>query len=338
MSALFPHPLLVCDIGGTNVRIGLVRTLGGPIERLDPQLTAHFPSFELMLAHVLQACSLSPRSLLMSAAGPLHNRKISLTNAPWILDGPSIAKTFGLAQGLLLNDFESLAFSLPSLGPDQTRTFGDDPPSREGPQLILGPGTGLGLSLLIQTRDGYSALPSEAGHIGLGPMSEEDFSIWPFIERPLGRVSAETLLSGPGLTRLHQARLKSLGHMNTEALSAQQISHEARLNPDSEAAKSLRYFWRLIAQFTGDMAICFAASGGVTLAGGVLPKIQSFIDPHSFRRIFMAKPPMQSFLEKLPIRMIVDDSAALSGLVSIATTPDQFTIDYSKRLCVDASP
>lgn len=331
ISALFPHPLLVCDIGGTNVRLGLVRSPVADLELLDPVLTGQAATFEQALQPILAKHALRPRSMLISAAGPVHNRRLSLTNANWILDGPSIAQSFGLTQGLLLNDFEALALSLPSLRKDQTRFIGQAFESQNGSQLILGPGTGLGLSLLVQTRDGYQALPSEAGHMDFGPVSAEDFALWPHIERVHRRISAETLLSGPGLSRLHQARLTNLGKAQSEPLSAQNISAEALRNPQGEAAKTLRLFWQFMARFAGDMAICFAATGGVTLAGGILPKIHAFADANLFREIFSAKAPMQTLLEAMPIRLLIDDRAVLTGLASIAAHPERFALDYKQR-------
>jgi glucokinase len=337
MSALFPTPILVCDIGGTNVRMGLIRYSGAPLELLDRHRTEDSASFQDMLNQVLETYSIHPLSLLISAAGPLHHRTLSLTNASWTLDGPKIAGQFGLSQGLLLNDFEALALSLPSLGQDQTQPFGAPQLAiPNGPQLILGPGTGLGVSLLLQTSGGYQALPSEAGHMDFGPVTPEDFTLWPLIEKLHGRVSAESLLSGPGLSRLHQARLNSLGQFPSEVLPAAQISEAALRDPQSEAANSLRVFWRLIAQFAGDMAICFAATGGVTLAGGILPKILPFADPAAFRSTFSAKAPMQSLLEKMPIRLIMDDQAVIRGLADIARHPERFAIDYAQRLWINA--
>ena len=39
----FPFPLLVCDVGGTNVRSSLVAAPGGPLEALPARHTEDFP-------------------------------------------------------------------------------------------------------------------------------------------------------------------------------------------------------------------------------------------------------------------------------------------------------
>ena len=56
-----------------------------------------------------------PRSAIACGAGPVVGRTLKLTNAPWVMDGPETARRTGLSQGLLLNDFEAQALSLPTI-------------------------------------------------------------------------------------------------------------------------------------------------------------------------------------------------------------------------------
>ena len=65
-----------------------------------------------------------PRSVIACGAGPVVERKLKLTNAPWVMDGPETAAALGLAQGLLLNDFEAQALSLPAIPHGWTRRIG----------------------------------------------------------------------------------------------------------------------------------------------------------------------------------------------------------------------
>ncbi|WP_239507910.1 glucokinase, partial [Proteus mirabilis] len=74
--------------------------------------------------------------MIVCAAGPLHGRSVQLTNAAWSLDGPAVAEALGLEQGLLLQDFEALALSIPSFDADHLRLIG--PPF--GPSLGQPPG------------------------------------------------------------------------------------------------------------------------------------------------------------------------------------------------------
>ena len=65
-----------------------------------------------------------PRSTIACGAGPVVGRTLKLTNAPWVMDGPETARRAGLSQGLLLNDFEAQALSLPAIPEDWARRIG----------------------------------------------------------------------------------------------------------------------------------------------------------------------------------------------------------------------
>ena len=119
---------------------------------------------------------------------------------PGVIDGPDVAGKLGLGQGLLLNDFEAQALSLPTIPEGWARqhrpaaSFGAG-----GPQVILGPGTGLGVAALIEADGRHTPVASEACHIGFGPATDEEWAIWPHLERAHGRITTESVISGAGL-------------------------------------------------------------------------------------------------------------------------------------------
>ena len=165
----FPYPVILCDIGGTNVRIARVGAPASPLELLGHLETAAFAGLAEAIEAVLQNHAIAPLSVIACAAGPVSGRHLQLTNAPWHIDGPAVADRLGLAQGLLLNDFEAQALALPAL-PDAWLTPIGPPAQRTaGVRVILGPGTGLGVAALLETDGRFAALASEAAHIGFGP-------------------------------------------------------------------------------------------------------------------------------------------------------------------------
>ena len=83
----FPYPLLVADIGGTNVRMALADAPDAPLADLPSQLTASHAG----LAEAVAATGARPRSILACAAGPVVGRTVKLTNANWTIDGPAVA-------------------------------------------------------------------------------------------------------------------------------------------------------------------------------------------------------------------------------------------------------
>ena len=326
----FPFPVLVCDVGGTNVRFSMSAAPGAPLGASVHRQTRDFPG----LAEAIEASVVElggrPRSVIACAAGPVVGRRLKLTNAPWLMDGPEVARRLGLAQGLLLNDFEAQALSLPTVPENWERRIGPLAFGARGPQVILGPGTGLGVGALVEVQGRHTPLASEASHIGFGPATEEEWAIWPHLERAHGRVTSESVISGPGLPRVHRARMAALG-ATAPMLDSPALVAAALADRQGEEARSLEMFWRIVGRFAGDMAITFVAFGGVTLSGGVLPRLIDFLDEAQFRRAFEAKAPVDGVARRIPTRLVTHADSVLVGMAAIAAAPTNYALDYAER-------
>lgn len=326
----FPFPLLVCDIGGTNARFAFAAAPGARLEAGPHLKTKDFFGLGEALAAVFASCATKPRSLIACAAGPVSGRAVKMTNADWLIEGGAVAAKAGLEQGLLLNDFEAQAFSLPVLEAGSVTPIGAFE-RRPGVELILGLGTGLGAAALIEVSGRHLVLPSEAGHMDFGPVGPEETAIWRHLGTgALGRVCAETVLSGAGLLRLHLARCAAMGQ-TTDLSSEIALIEQAHADPLSEAAQTLRQCWTLTARFAGDLTLAFLAKGGVTFAGGILPRILDFCDLESFRAAFEDKPPYGEMMRAIGTRLILSEDAVLSGMAAIAAAPQNYAIDYGTR-------
>ena len=325
----FPFPVLVCDIGGTNVRIARIDAPDAALSDPVHLKTGDYPGLAQAIL-VSETGKPRPQSVIACGAGPVAGRNLQLTNAPWLIDGPAIAAELGLAQGLLLNDFEAQALALPAIPPPWLHRIGPPLPPGQGPRVILGPGTGLGIGALIEVGGRYVALASEACHLGFGPVHADEWQIFPHLEQVHGRITAEAVLSGRGLARLHRARLASLG-LPMPICTGAQVGERACADPGSEEATTVRLFWRLIACFAGDMAIAFLATGGVYLAGGILPRLVSLLDPLAFRTAFEAKAPLQALAASIPVHLVTAPDAVLAGMAAIAKHPERYELDFSAR-------
>jgi glucokinase len=326
----FPFPALVADIGGTNVRFALKTepdaALGAPVHLK----TWDYPGLAEAIEAAIADLAAKPRSVIACGAGPVVDRTLKLTNAPWRIEGPEVARRLGLGQGLLLNDFEAQALSLPSIPPDGARQIGPLGFGAAGPQAILGPGTGLGVGALFEASGRHTPLASELCHIGFGPESDEECAIWPHLERAHGRITTESVISGPGLVRVHSARLAAAGLPASDA-DGPAIVDAALSNRAGPEAQSLELFWRIVGRLAGDVAISFVAFGGVTLAGGVLPRILDFLDEAAFRRAFEAKAPVDGLARRIPTRLVIRSDTVLLGMAAIAARPESYAVDYSAR-------
>ena len=325
----FPHPLLVCDVGGTNVRVGLTETPGANVLRVGNAPTASHSSFLATIKVMQERAKVRARSLLISAAGPIDGSTMRMTNADWTIDGKQVADALHLDQGLLLNDFEAQAVALPHLPAAWTRQIGHGEPTPNAPQLVLGPGTGLGAAALLRAGKTWLPVTTEAGHMCFGPSDPLEESLWPHLERVEGRVTFESVLSGPGLARLYGALRKARG-LRELPRAAPEIEAAAK-GGEEVADETLRLFWRLAARCAGDLALAFLARGGITLGGGVLPRLVDWLDVHDFRRAFESKAPMCDLARAMPVRLLMETDAALAGLAALGAEPHTYAIDYAGR-------
>ena len=195
---VFPFPVFVVDVGGTNARFAAQASPEASLGEAIHLKTHDYPGLVEAAEAAIGALHARPRSVVVCGAGPVDGRRLKLTNAPWVIDGPETARRLGLAQGLLLNDFEAQALSLPAIPQGWARQIGPARFGPRGPQVILGPGTGLGIGALVEAAGRHTPLASEACHIDFGPVGEEESALWPFLERVHGRVTTESVLAGPG--------------------------------------------------------------------------------------------------------------------------------------------
>jgi glucokinase len=327
----FPFPIVLCDVGGTNARFALKMSPDSPLLPGLARKTSSHASFEAALAAAFEGFGVKPRSLIACAAGPVEGRSVKLTNAAWTIDGAAVATKLKLDQGLLLNDFEAQALTLPVLEPGWTTPIGAPIEPQPGVKLVIGVGTGLGAAALVEVEGRHLALASEAGHVDFAPVGSIESAIWPHIDISAhGRVSAETILSGQGLVRLHLARCAAAG-VAPPALDEVALVERALAQPDGPEARTLRLIWMLAARYAGDLALNLLATGGVTFSGGVLPRLAAFLEPATFRARFEDKAPFGEMMRRIPTRLITANDVVLAGMAAIAAKPRNYIIDYGSR-------
>lgn len=198
---------LVADIGGTNTRLAIASRTGRP-EHIhafpNDSVSDLVGAIDAYVAH-MGRIDRRPDGAVLAVAGPVQGRNIVLTNRDWKIDLDAIQQQFKLRYVRALNDFEALAWALPWFEPEDVHQLGPALPVRNGTKAVLGPGTGLGVSALIPDGHSWFALATEAGHMSFGPAAEDEWEVFARIAEEVPFVSAETILSGPGLERLYRA-------------------------------------------------------------------------------------------------------------------------------------
>lgn len=303
--------VLIADIGATNSRIAMVGADGRPTG-MKKWRGDDVPSLEGAIARYIEETGAQPRAGVLAVAAPVSGDAIRMTNRAWSFRLSEIAKRFGWRRIRALNDFEAVAWSLPRLAASDIRPLGEAQPQARGARVVFGPGTGLGVAALLPTAAGDIAVPTEGGHVSFGAASEDERPIFARLHAELGYVSAEAVLSGIGLARLHRAI-----HGAAHSIGPADITAAAHRD-DPAAQATVAMFVRLFARFAGDLALTFRATGGAYAGGGVARRVGAFLDAGMFRAAFEHHPPHQALLQSIPTTLITLDEPGLLGCAALA--------------------
>lgn len=320
------YPSLVADVGGTNARFGWLAQAGAavtdvqvlPVREHRSPLSAVQAYLALQQAR-LGAAYQAPRRLAFALATSVGGDRLELTNAHWSFSRSELQAQLGLSSLLVLNDFEALALSLPRLSAAQLRQWGGvrvlpgEDLGAAGALAVIGPGTGLGVAGVLPSRHGWMALPGEGGHMTLAPADGFESALLAQVRTEFAHVSAERLLSGIGLPVLHQAVRAVLAAPLAEALSTELIVERGLTGADAFCERSLATFCALLGGFAGNVALALGARGGVYIGGGIVPRLGDYFFASQFRERFEAKGRFRAYLEEIPVALITDTLAALSG-------------------------
>jgi len=312
MAEPLPKPsVLLADIGGTNSRFALAGADGRP-ERTMIIENDTVANLEGAIACYIDETGARPSAAVLAVAAPLDGEEVVLTNRAWRFRPGELARRFGFAKLRLVNDFEAIAWALTRLTAADARPLGPTPAARPGVKAVLGPGTGLGVAALVPVNGRWQVLASEGGHASFGPQSLEEMEIFAALLHECGSVSAETILSGPGLPRLLRAVDPGSQAETPEAVVAN------ALKGDAAALATVQLFVQLLGRFAGGLALTFKAVGGVYIAGGVASRLGSLLDPEMFRAGFDAHPPYETLLASIPIWLMSRSEPGLLGCAVLA--------------------
>lgn len=309
-----PTLILGGDIGGTKTLLALADEAGALL--LERRYASQdFPDFDTpfasFLAEARAAGHHAPiRAACFGVAGPVENNRAKLTYLPWLMDGADIAARHGIGRVRLANDFEATASAIPGLGPQQFVTLQAGDPLPHAPKVVLGAGTGLGVASLVWQGGGYRVVPGEGGHMGFAPADEEQAGLWRELLAKHGRVTAETVICGAGLARIHR-------HLGGSLDDPADISARA-LAGEPLARHSVETFLRCYGAFAGDLALMLLAKGGVYLCGGIAPKLLPLFEAAGFLDAFRAKGGHGHLAAAMPVHVVTEERLGLLGAIAIA--------------------
>jgi len=329
--------ILAGDVGGTKTNIGLFEVVDGVphLLRSERLHSTEYPGLAaLVTAFLGQDRGSGIDSACFGVPGPVLENRASTANLAWEIDGDLVARETGLPRVRLINDLVATAEGIPLLREDETAVLqpgAADAPALTGNRVLIAAGTGLGMSLLPRIGDRWIPVPSEGGHADFAPRNEEELGLLRYLRERFGRVSVERVLSGPGLVNIY-SYLRDVHHapetpLVREALGrgddpARVIGQAGLAFPAdrrcSLCARALEIFAAVYGAAAGNLALLGTATGGVWLGGGIAPKILPRLADGLFIQTFVAKGRFVPFLERVAVRVILNDGTAMLGAARVA--------------------
>ncbi len=309
---------LVGDVGGTNCRLALAdQTVSGEIELHHSERfpVAKFDHFNDVVASYLDKYDISIKQAAFAFAGPKFDDEIRMTNVNWIVSEDELRALFNLETAIVLNDFVAMASGASIIADDGFDVLIEGKVNYNKPVAVLGPGTGLGLSCIHPGKP-VLITPTEGGHTGFAPFDALERDIMVYWSQRLPFVSAESLISGPGLARLFEAICAIYGEAHNQ-LSAPEIVATAETNAKSLARKTVTQFCSMLGGFAGNAAVTLGASGGVVIGGGVSRHISPFIDGSDFVSRFKDRGSGSWYVQDIPVRLIQANFVPLYGAAAM---------------------
>ena len=308
------YPRLLGDIGGTHARWAW-QDAGDPAPgRIVVHRCVEHASLLDSARRYLDEQGLGePAAAAVGVATPVTGDEVRMTNHPWAFSISALQRALGVGRLVVINDFTALALSVPALGADDLRALGGGSAALDGAIAVIGPGTGLGVSGLVPDgRGDWVPLAGEGGHVTLAAADDVDAALLARLRARFGHVSAERVVSGPGLAAVYAVLCERDG-ATVHLADAPAIAAAAGDGSDARAVEAVHRFTGFLGNVAGNLALTLGARGGVYLGGGVVPRLGRAFDAAWFRRRFEDKGRFAGYLREIPTWLITAATPALLG-------------------------
>ena len=300
-------PVFIAEIGATNARVDLVQDKYTKHNQVN-YLINDFDSIESLIKNYLEKTGVSAKKAIIGVAAPILEDTVEFININLKFSQNSLRKKFFKEQLLLLNDLELQAYAIDSLKDEDVLQIGDQKKELSGSKILVSPGTGLGLSGIVEGK----VKPTEAGHLNIPGNLPRISSLVKNFELENKRIPTfEDLLSGKGLNYIYSFLKKN----SSNPLTNEEILLELK-DPNCLETKKIMLY--LLATFLKYMALIWGATGGVYISGSMVNQLMKDIDLKEFRESFEDSETMQVLLENTPVFLVLDPNLGLRGARKLA--------------------
>ena len=321
--------LLAGDMGGTKTLLAIYEVQDGALVQRHQHryVSSEWSSLEPMLNDFVRGRpdSIDPPGYgCIAVAGPVRDRRASITNLPWQLHEDDLAKAAAMERLELVNDFGVLIYGLPHL--DHTQEVILQAGAKDtGPMAILGAGTGLGMARGIQSEQGLIALPSEGGHREFAPRNHEEWQLSEWLKQDLAveRLSVERVVSGTGLGHIanwllqqpdaEEHPFRAMAHAWRQNMANDLPAHvsQAASKGDPLMQRALELWLSAYGCAAGDLALQELCTGGLWIGGGTAAKQLAGLQSPHFLDAMRQKGRFETFINALEIKAVIDPQAGL---------------------------
>ena len=260
--------VLLVDIGGTNIRYAYSNIGDLNFVSENKAELASLNNFDKLMSELLYKSDV--KNIVFSIAGPKVNNSIRMTNRNFEIDADEIRKRFNLESCHLLNDWESIGYSIRTFTENDFDNFIEGEAFNDN-FLVIGPGTGLGASVI----SGNSVIATEIGNTNLGltalksllNIKSDEFNV------------LEDIISGTGISKMFE--IKTGKKVKSEEIFS------LSLNGDNDAIEVIDIFTIAFARTLSDLSLSFSSGGGIILAGSLSRSFLSIANKDLFNKHFL---------------------------------------------------
>ena len=309
-------PRLLADIGATHARFTLETAPGVFRQTAVLRCDDYDGIVALLNAYLAEQKGERITHAAFAMANPVSGDLVRMTNRDWQFSTDEVRRTMGWSTLVIVNDFTALAMALPGLQAGDVLQVGGGKAQPHAVAGVLGAGTGLGVSGVIPTADGFVTLGSEGGHVAFAPSDEREFAILQTAWREWPHVSNERILSGPGMELIYRALAERNG-VQAPNRTAAEIVACALDDQDALCLEVLECFAGMLGGAAANLALTLGAFGGIFIGGGIVPRIAQWFAGSPFRARFEAKGRFTEYLAEIPTYVIMTPNPALRGVSTI---------------------
>ena len=316
------------DVGGTKTWLGIFRAGGSDaaaplsLQRAAKYSSRSAASLEQLISEFLEDERHPVDYACFGLPGPIDGRRVKLVNLPWEIDADALGGKFGFRGAFLINDLVANAYGIGELDPSDFAILHPGDASASGNMAVISPGTGLGEAGIFWDGRKHTPFACEGGHSDFAPRTELELELLKHLFAPYGHVSFERVLSGSmGIPNIY-GFLRDTGRASESSALAEALRTGDPGSVISRAAldgacplcvQTMDLFASILGAEAGNLALKTMATGGVFIGGGIATKVLPLLQRPPLLEAFFAKGRFSEFMRRIPLRVILNDRAALLG-------------------------